>query len=96
MSKKNKLSEAQVVLCIFKTYETKPYFTSLNLIPGDKVIIETAKGKYKVVEVFQTTDIDRQTRRSAQKWIVDKVDLTEYLARKKRLSEEKKVLSKIN
>jgi hypothetical protein len=81
----------KTVLCIFKTGECKSYKTDLLLKAGDKVIIETNKQKLKIVEVFKTDDISNADRKKAKKWIVQKVDMTEYLSRESVRREEEEV-----
>lgn len=54
------------------------YKTNLNLEVGDLVIVKTPS-EYKVVEVFQIgCEVDEENSDIEYKWIVQKLDLTNY------------------
>lgn len=68
------------------------YLTDLDLVVGDKAIVESPSG-FAVVNVI---DVDCQNIK-ASKWIVDKVDFTAYderKARQERLHDLKKSMDK--
>lgn len=85
----------KTVLCIFKTGECKSYKTDLHLKTGDKVIIETNKQKLKIVEVFKTDDISSADIKKAKRWIVQKVDMTDYLRRERVRREEEEITASL-
>lgn len=75
-----------VIMCRFHTGEEKAYFATGKIRPGNKVIIETAKRRLKVVEVSRTEDLTEKEKKTAEKWIVQRVSLKSYL---KKQAEEK-------
>ena len=77
----------QVILVEFNGGGVMPFYAERgSLRTGDLVIIETNKGKYKVVNVKKIEGISIKIAKKAKKWIVQKLDLTEY---KKRYSAKK-------
>jgi len=72
------MAERRVVLTQFAGGGLMPYFTDEALEVGDNVIIETNKGKLVVTEVYQTSDIPPKIEKKAEKWLVQKVDMTSY------------------
>lgn len=73
---------ADIIMCGFQTGEEKAYFASDRLHPGDKVIIETNKGKLKIVEVTRTENLTAEEKKQARKWIVQRVNLIPYRRKK--------------
>ena len=60
------------------------YWTDKNTVdPGDKVVIETNKGKFVVATVEQTEEISSALAKKARRWIVQRLEIEKYLSRGK-------------
>jgi hypothetical protein len=68
----------RVVLTRFSGGGIMPYLTDEKYTIGDLAVIETNKKKLVVVKVCQTNDIPEKIRKRAIKWLVQKVDMTNY------------------
>lgn len=71
----------RVVLARFPGGGIMPYLTDEDIRTGEKAAIETNKGKLVVVEVIKTEEIPRKMKKKASKWIIQKIDMTNYKRR---------------
>ena len=71
-----------IVNVVFKTATREySYLTDLDLSEGDYVVVDTPNG-FEVVKVVGTRGITSNQCAKASKWIVQKIDVTDYEAKK--------------
>lgn len=72
----------QTILTRFPGGGIMAYWTDKHTVDiGDKVIVETNKGKFVVVTVDQTEGIPPQLAKKARRWIVQRLELERYSSR---------------
>lgn len=75
------MAEGRVILTQFPGGGIMPYLSEDILEVGDKVVIETNKQKLVVAEVCQISDICPKIAKKADKYTVQKLDMTRYKQR---------------
>jgi len=74
----------QTILAQFPGGGLMAYWTEKNSVDvGDRVVIETNKGKFVVASVFQISQIPPQTAKKACRWIVQRLELERYQGKRK-------------
>jgi hypothetical protein len=91
-------SQMEIKYAVVKFHESSKeytYRTDLDLEKGDLVVVSSPHSGYAVVTVIDVSGLTQSQRSMATKWIVQKVDITEHLARLERQKLAQEIRNKL-
>lgn len=72
------------------------YMTDLDLAPDDLVVVESPSDGFVVVKVVETRGLTPGQMSRATKWVVQKIDVTDYLKKVERAKIAQEVRNRLN